>query len=704
VLTEPTAIRPFVAAAEHARALVEVTRLMVARLVMVRGGDAPPRRPDRVSAHDVVATAAGRVTPVEMAARSRALDETIEHAFAIIDRRAEATDRGLALPWRALVEAFELDRLDQRIVAALLAMELDPELGRALTALGDDPARRRPEVGLLTELVAGADDELRNRAYDRLGPDGRLRRERVVTLGAGEQPYVLRSVRLADRIAHHLRGHDAVDESLAGIARVVAAEPEAAIILGDDLRQRLTAALTAPRARVLVTGPDDIGKGAACAAILGGRGVAVVRAELRPLLGETPAHDERLGALFREQALRRGAAILLDLTQAPDAIDAAVAGRLRERIAAARGPVVVFGARRPDWLASIVHPVEIAMPVADFDQRVTLWRRALDGEGARAADADLETVAGRYALGGAAIHRAAHGAAGAAQLAAGAAVSLDQLSEAARRTFSVRLGGVAQRISSSFTWDDLVLAPGPIEQLREVVTFARLRPYLLERWGFARKLPYGRGVSVMMAGPPGTGKTMAAQILAAELGYDLYRIDLSQVVNKYVGETEKNLARVFDEAEASHAVLFFDEADALFARRTDVRSANDRYANLEVNYLLQRMETYDGVTLLATNLEQGIDDAFRRRVRFAIELDMPETDERERLWRSMIPAEAPLAADVDWRALAAAFELAGAYIKRAVVRAALMAVSDGGRPIRHADLLAAARQEYRDMGRVSGGI
>src|SRR4029079_1743987 len=159
--------------------------------------------------------------------------------------------------------------------------------------------------------------------------------------------------------------------------------------------------------------------------------------------------------------------------------------------------------------------------------------------------------------------------------------------------------------------------------------------------GFAAKLPYGRGVSAIMAGPPGTGKTMVAQLLAQELGYDLYPIDLSQVVNKYIGETEKNLAKIFDEAETSHAVLFFDEADSLFAKRTEVRSSNDRYANLEVNYLLQRMETYDGVTLLATNLEQGIDDAFKRRVRFSIMFEVPGFEERRRLWRSMFPAETP---------------------------------------------------------------
>jgi SpoVK/Ycf46/Vps4 family AAA+-type ATPase len=257
---------------------------------------------------------------------------------------------------------------------------------------------------------------------------------------------------------------------------------------------------------------------------------------------------------------------------------------------------------------------------------------------------------------------------------------------------------MAQRIPTGFTWDDLVLPDDTLEAVREVVKFAQHRAYLLEEWGFSAKLPYGRGLSAILAGPPGTGKTMVAQLLAHELGYDLYRIDLSQVVNKYVGETEKNLAKIFNEAESSHAVLFFDEADSLFSKRTEVKSSNDRYANLEVNYLLQRMETYDGVTLLATNLEQGLDEAFKRRVRFSVAFEMPEEPERQRLWRSMFPPRVPLG-EIDWVVVARQFEMSGGYIKKAALRAALIAV-DAGRAVTTQDLLDAARLEYREMGRV----
>jgi hypothetical protein len=361
-------------------------------------------------------------------------------------------------------------------------------------------------------------------------------------------------------------------------------------------------------------------------------------------------------------------------------------------------PIVFTCSGHPSWLVQqAADLVELDVPPPTFRERLALWRRLLPA----AAVADLETVASRYAFTGSAIARAAARAANAARLRdpAHAQVTLDDLGDSARLMFSHRLGGMAQRIPTGFSWDDLVLPKDTLDALKEVTRFARYRPFLLEDWGFAAKLPYGRGISAILVGPPGTGKTMVAQLLARELGYDLYRIDLSQVVNKYIGETEKNLARIFDEAETSHAVLFFDEADSLFAKRTEVRSSNDRYANLEVNYLLQRMETYDGVTLLATNIEHGIDEAFKRRVRFTVQFELPEEAERHRLWRSMFPTAVPLEADIDWDLLAKRFEMAGGYIKKAALRAALMA-AETQRPITTADLLEAARHEYREMGRI----
>jgi SpoVK/Ycf46/Vps4 family AAA+-type ATPase len=225
---------------------------------------------------------------------------------------------------------------------------------------------------------------------------------------------------------------------------------------------------------------------------------------------------------------------------------------------------------------------------------------------------------------------------------------------------------------------------------------------VLDEWGFARKGGKGVGVSALFSGAPGTGKTMAAGLVAQELQLDLYQIDVSRMVSKWVGETEKNLARLFDAAEAGHAVLLFDEADSLFAKRTEVKSSNDRYANLEVNYLLQRMEAFDGISILTTNLETAVDEVFRRRLAFRLHFPVPEPAERERLWKVMLPAEAAVAPDLDFASLARRYEMSGGYIRNAVLRAAYLAAGDGA-PIAMTHLLRAAALEYAAMGKIAYG-
>jgi SpoVK/Ycf46/Vps4 family AAA+-type ATPase len=258
---------------------------------------------------------------------------------------------------------------------------------------------------------------------------------------------------------------------------------------------------------------------------------------------------------------------------------------------------------------------------------------------------------------------------------------------------------LAQRLNQPFGWEDLIAPPKTLAALEEIVRFARQRQRLLEGWGFGRRLAYGRALTALFSGPPGTGKTMAAGIVASELNLDVYRIDLSQLTSHYIGETEKNLKRVFEYARASQSALLFDEADAVFAKRTEVKTSNDRYANMEVNYLLQLMEEFDGVVLLTTNARDSIDAAFLRRIRFKVEFPAPDEQERLRLWRAMLPPEVPTQGDLDLAELAAAYELSGAHIKNVVVRAAISALSQDV-PLRMAHLTEAAELEYAELGRL----
>jgi SpoVK/Ycf46/Vps4 family AAA+-type ATPase len=222
---------------------------------------------------------------------------------------------------------------------------------------------------------------------------------------------------------------------------------------------------------------------------------------------------------------------------------------------------------------------------------------------------------------------------------------------------------------------------------------------VLGTWGFGRKLSLGRGVSVLFAGPSGTGKTMAAEVIAGDLGLDLYRIDLSTIVSKYIGETERNLERVFTAAESANVILFFDEADAVFGRRSEVRDSHDRYANLEVAYLLQRMEQYDGLAILATNLRENLDEAFVRRLEFVVTFPFPDEAHRRRLWEIHLPPDAPRADDLDLAHLAARFRLSGGNIKNVTLAAAFLAAAED-RPIGMAHLLRAVQREHQKLGRI----
>ncbi|MER2603708.1 MAG: ATP-binding protein, partial [Candidatus Competibacter phosphatis] len=276
--------------------------------------------------------------------------------------------------------------------------------------------------------------------------------------------------------------------------------------------------------------------------------------------------------------------------------------------------------------------------------------------------------------------------------------TLAELFAAARAQSDHHLRDLARKIKPKYTWADLVLPADELAQLKEICQQAKHRNTVYDQWGFGRKLALGKGLNILFSGPPGTGKTMAGDVIANELYLTLYKIDLSNVVSKYIGETEKNLERIFTAAQSTNAILFFDEADALFGKRSDVKDAHDRYANIEVGYLLQKMEEYEGVAILATNLRGHMDEAFVRRMHAIVEFPFPDEMHRRRIWEVMFPSEAPLAEDVDFGVLAREVKLAGGNIKNIALTAAFYA-ADSGDVIGMPHLLQAARREYQKLGR-----
>jgi hypothetical protein len=350
----------------------------------------------------------------------------------------------------------------------------------------------------------------------------------------------------------------------------------------------------------------------------------------------------------------------------------------------------------------------VEFPYPNYTQRRALWAYFLEGEtteaGGDAAGSDEELdpseMAGQFILSTAQIRAAVSLAFDRARQ-RGARLTQANLLAAARLQSSAHLSSLARKISPRYGWQDIVLPEDQIAILGEIVAAVRGRSKVLETWKVGQKLVSSAGITVLFAGPPGTGKTMAAEIIAAELGLDLYKIDLSTVVSKYIGETEKNLEQIFTEATNSNAILFFDEADALFGKRSEVRDSHDRYANIEISYLLQRMEAYNGVTILATNLRANLDEAFTRRLQFAVDFPFPEEADRLRIWQTLFPPDVPRAPDVEFEMLAQRFKLAGGSIRNVIVNSAYLAASSSG-VVTMEHLLHGTRRELQKMGRLVG--
>ena len=331
-----------------------------------------------------------------------------------------------------------------------------------------------------------------------------------------------------------------------------------------------------------------------------------------------------------------------------------------------------------------------------YEERRRQWEAST---GAQSDGVDFAHLAATFRLGSAEIRSAGRMARGLADWRGADGVSLGDLQSGARLQSQPRLSDVAQRIEARYGWDDIVLPPERITQLREIAFQVLHQHVVYEEWGFASKASLGRGVSALFVGESGTGKTMAAEVVATELGLDVYKIDLSGLVSKYIGETEKNLARVFDEAQGANAILFFDEADAVFGKRTEVRDSHDRYANIEVSYLLQKIEEYDGIVVLSSNLRANLDEAFLRRLKAIVDFPFPQEEDRRRIWGLNLRADAPLAEDVDLDFMARQFRVAGGNIKNIAVLGAFLAVEEGASiAMRH--LIRATRREYQKLGRL----
>jgi hypothetical protein len=644
--------------------------------------------------------------------RPPGLDEKLDTLRASIERRERAsTERGVALRLAALRRTFELDRFDVDALLTCMAVELDLRYERLYAYLQDDVTKKKPTVDLVLNLLcASIDAKLAGR--ERFAPNAPLVRHGLLEItedtAQGHSPLLARFLRVSDRVVLYLLGSDEPDARIRSYVESVTHAPALSELRVDSANRSGLEGLamrstSGERLFVYLHGRPGVGKQATAAATALEAGSGLLVADVEKLLraGES-AFPSNLALIGREASLRnaavywRGFDVLLAEAQRP-----ALADFLASCEA---GPRLTFAAGNRPWQpANPLRHVAFArveLQPPDSAERTRIWRAAL-GPVRHDGAIDVDGLSNKFKFTQGDIEGAVASAGSIARWRnpGSPEISAGDLYEASRLQSNQGLQSLATKVKPKYRWDDIVLPPDRVTQLREICNQLKYRDLVYGRWGFGRKLALGKGLAVLFAGPSGTGKTMAADIIAGELGLDLYKIDLARVVSKYIGETEKNLSSIFSEAETSNAILFFDEADALFGKRSEVRDSHDRYANIEIAYLLQRVEEYEGVVILATNFRKNMDEAFVRRLHAAIDFPFPDADDRHRIWSGIWPDDLPRDEKLDLELLARQLEVTGGNIRNIALAAAFLAADDGA-VVRMQHVALATRREYQKMGKL----
>jgi hypothetical protein len=598
-----------------------------------------------------------------------------------------------------LCATFGLTSFERKILLMCAGVELDSRFASLYVNANKEVRSTLPTFSL---ALAAFDDA----HWSALLPGHSLRFWRLVEVMPGDT-LTTSPLRIDERILHYLAGVHLIDERLRGLTESLSVSgglPASQRVMAEQVAGSWSRANgQTPWPVVQLCGSDLASKRAvateACARL--GLHLRVMSAQVVP---RGMADLDLFVRLWEREAALWPTGLLLEYDEA-ETTDAPGDAALKRLVETLHSPLLISTRER-------LKPVERRLlsfeaPKATSTEQLQIWKEAL-GAAALPLDGRVEVLVNQFNLCAGNIHAAVaqavppndgatgNASRGGSRTAPTSSEMAAALWDACRMQARPRLEGLAQRIEPAATWDDLVLPEMQKQLLRQIALHVRQRGTVYQTWGFASKGSRGLGISALFAGPSGTGKTMAGEVLANELRLDLYRIDLSQVVSKYIGETEKNLRRVFDAAEGGAALLLFDEADALFGKRSEVKDSHDRYANIEVGYLLQRMEAYRGLAILTTNRKEALDFAFLRRIRFVVEFPFPDAPQRAEIWRRVFPRETPTEGLRIERL--ARLSAAGGNIYNIAMGAAFLA-ADAGEPVRMSHLLAAARSEFTKIER-----
>jgi hypothetical protein len=667
---------------------------------------------------------------------NRLIDRALNHegptsAIDELTRRAEALritgehENHDQSPWRCLATEFSLRPTEQDILLLALAPELNLKYETLYAYLNNDVTRKWPTCDLTLRLLSH-DPQGRINVQRCLMPDAALFSSGLLqwlSSTPGRPSWLAGGFSVSSAVLHYLSGIHSLDSRLALFAeqRAPTATWEQIPLPPDKLSalrrviNLLSSSLSNQSAPLVVfDGREGSGRGISAEAICRTLNLALLRVDLDTLRGSSEDVDKLVQAILLQQRLHNAALYLekcetlFDKERKP----LPEGRRLLKSLMKSRRPVFMACEPNTRWreLTSASRTVSFHFDNPDYAGRLQLWEASLARMNVTVARPDLEALADRFVLSAGQITSAIAAAVDeqvlisdpAAETAAPdktSSLGSKSLFAAARAQSDQSLGNLAVRVRLIHSWQDLILTRVSLQRVKEVAAAIKYRHVVYSDWGFAERIAAGQGLKALFAGASGTGKTMTAGVIARELGLDLYKIDLSAIVSKYIGETEKNLDSIFRAAQASNSILFFDEADALFGKRSEVKDAHDRYANIEVAYLLQKIEEYEGVVILASNLSKNIDDAFARRMHYVVEFPMPDETHREQLWRGMFPAQVPLGDDVDFSFIAKQFSITGGDIRNVALDAAFLAAQDG-KLVTMKQLIQALARQMIKQGRI----